>query len=356
MQHLTTRTRVGAAATLFLSTVVGAASANASSVLVEQRMVTQEGLAIALASTVLQSQLNILASSFEGAGGCSGLPGGTGSIKVKSYKQINSKKATAKIVVYFDRHCKTPYVTADARITNKNRETDIAETAAYTGPTGTVLGSMKIQEKALALNGGGIKGVIGLGHFTPSNGAVPVDLGLECDFTDLNTQKRKYVAPCEGGIAQDFPALSQSLASVTPLTLHLTKEKGNNFSVAFDGKRSEMVTGDLGALSITTPTDTSLGIGGTHKKYPNSAKTAGFASQFSLFPPTPTYWSITDAKNDAKFAISVIDDDTRNSSGTVTSISTGDVLATFAVDQSGTGTISYSDGSSEPITSWLLAD
>jgi hypothetical protein len=32
------------------------------------------------------------------------------------------------------------------------------------------------------------------------------------------------------------------------------------------------------------------------------------------------------------------------------------VLASFSVDQSGTGSITYSDGTTEPITSWLLAD
>lgn len=350
MYRLVTRTCVGGLAVFIVST----AAANASSTLVEQRILTQEGLAIALASTVLQSQLNILISSFGGDQGCSGLEGGTGSIKVRSIKQINSNKEQAKITVYFDRHCKTPYIAADARVTNKRSETDITETADYTGPTGAVLGEMKIQEKAL-FGSNQLQGVIGLGQFTPSNGAVPVDLGLECDLSDLNTQKRKYIAPCEGGIAQDFPDLSLSLASVTPLKLHL-KQKGKNYTVTFDGTRSYMATGDLGALSITTPTDTSLGIGGTYKNYHNSAETAGFASQFSLFPPTPTYWSITDQKNDQKFAIAVVDDVSRDSSGTVTSISTGDVLASFSVDMSGTGSISYSDGSTQPITSWLLAD
>ncbi|HEY1961144.1 MAG TPA: hypothetical protein VGG69_01900, partial [Rhizomicrobium sp.] len=183
-----------------------------------------------------------------------------------------------------------------------------------------------------------------------------VDLGLECDLSDLNTQKRKYTAPCEGGIAQDFPDLSQSMASVTPLKLHLKKNGKNSFSVSFSGSSSHMVTGELGALSITTPTNSSLDIGGTYTTYHNSAVTQGFASQFSLFPPTPTGWSVTDNKNDAKFSISVIDNTTRNSSGTVTRISTGEVLATFAMDRSGTGSITYSDSSSQPITSWLLAD
>jgi hypothetical protein len=41
---------------------------------------------------------------------------------------------------------------------------------------------------------------------------------------------------------------------------------------------------------------------------------------------------------------------------TITRVSTGVTLATAAVDHSGTGTITYSDGSSAAITSWTLAD
>ncbi len=41
---------------------------------------------------------------------------------------------------------------------------------------------------------------------------------------------------------------------------------------------------------------------------------------------------------------------------TVTAISTGANLATLGVDQSGTGTIDYADGTKAAITSWLLAD
>jgi hypothetical protein len=41
---------------------------------------------------------------------------------------------------------------------------------------------------------------------------------------------------------------------------------------------------------------------------------------------------------------------------TIIQLSTGATLATGSVDQSGTGTITYSDGSSAAITSWTLAE
>jgi hypothetical protein len=132
-------------------------------------------------------------------------------------------------------------------------------------------------------------------------------------------------------------------------------KSGNPKSVSFTGSNSKMVTGKLGALKIIAPTDSELAIAGHQTDY-GSVTTEGSAAQFSLFPPTPTTWSITDTAHDAKFSIAVLDDVMRNSSGTVKNISHHKVLAHFTVDQSGTGSITYSDGSEAAITSWLLAD
>jgi hypothetical protein len=111
----------------------------------------------------------------------------------------------------------------------------------------------------------------------------------------------------------------------------------------------------MGTMSIYAPSQTALAIHGKKNIF-GSVTTAGSAAGFSLFPPTPTGWSITDTAHDTKFEIAVIDDTTRVSKGTVTQISTGTVIATFNMDQSGTGTIRYSSGKKEPVTSWLLAD
>jgi len=337
------------AATLCVALQTGAEAEKPT--LVEQRILTQEGLAIALASTVLQSQLAILLQTELGTTSCNILKGNTGSVKLLSRETVNSTTYKAVLRVYFDNACKKPYI--DARLTlvnNSGSAINIAETAAYTQKSGVALGTMTLNESAFASNGA-VTGVSGLGRFVPENGAVTVDLGLECK---LPPKAPPPPFPCSGGIAQDFPKLSMALASVTPLKLTLTKS-GTDYSVSFAGSSSKMVTGALGALSITAPTDTSLAIGGTYKKY-GSAVTEGTASQFSLFPPTPTLWSIKDATNNTMFSIAVTSDTTRSSTGTVSLISTGKILATFDVDQSGTGSITYSDGSSEPITSWLLAD
>jgi len=75
-----------------------------------------------------------------------------------------------------------------------------------------------------------------------------------------------------------------------------------------------------------------------------------------LFPPTPTAWSLKDAVSGLEFQIQVVSNTTRNLTFTISKGATGTALATGAIDQSGTGKITYSDGSSATITNWTLAD
>jgi hypothetical protein len=52
----------------------------------------------------------------------------------------------------------------------------------------------------------------------------------------------------------------------------------------------------------------------------------------------------------------VVDNTVRNLTLTITQVSTGVVLATGALDQSGSGSMTYSDGTIVAITNWTLAD
>jgi hypothetical protein len=341
-------------AALTAATFMQTGTAAAAPVLPE-RVVTQEGLAIALASTVLQSQLQIVVSVVFQTKGCTVLQGGTGSIRILSHQKLSKNKFKALVGVYFDEKCKMPYVMANAILKGGGGPINVTETAVYTNPTGHTLGSLRLNETALLTDTFALTGVIGTGIFTPANGAVPVSLGLECQFPS-KPPKTQEDLHCEGGIAQDFPALKESAGSVTPLHLVIPVDKdGNPQSVSFAGAKSIIATGALGGMSIVEGSQTALALQGKQKVY-GSVVTSGAASQFSLFPPTPTGWTVVDAVHDTEFSIAVIDDTTRQSKGTVTQISTGAVIAQFIVDQSGTGTIRYNDGTKVPITSWLLAD
>lgn len=324
----------GLAATALLSSPALAATTAE----IEPRILAQEGLAIALASNVLQSQIQILVAASGTPGQCTALAGG-GSVQLNS-QQISGKVVNAQVDVYFDSKCQKPYVEAAVVATMMATGITATETATYLGLKGQLLGTLTLTESLH-----GTKVVLGVGKFAPANGSQTVDLGLTCSFLTSKT------ASCEGGIAQTFPKLGASLASVTPLTLTL----GKGHSVTFSGSTPAIETGVPGALSITTPTNRTLGIGGTGSNY-GTAVTAGFASKFALFPPTPTYWAITDTGHDAKFSLTVVSNTTRNSTATVTAISTGASLAALAVDRTGTGKISYFDGTKSTITGWLLAD
>jgi hypothetical protein len=297
---------------------------------------------------VLQSQLQVLAHSGSTDGGCVKLGGG--SVKTLSSVKTSPKIIDSTVDIYFDTACQHPYIEAVATVTGSADVASVTETATYLGLQGQTLGSLSLSESATDSTKKKSLVLIGLGHFTPQNGAPVVDLGLTCTFRD----SKAMTVPCEGGVAQDFPALNLSLASVTPLVLTGTKT-GKVTSINFAGKTSDMQTDAAGSLSITTPTASSLGIGGGGTAY-GSAVTKGHAARFELFPPTPTHWTIVDKTHDAKFSLQVVSNATRDVKATVTTISSGATLATITADQSGTGSIAYSDGTTAAITSWLLAD
>ena len=85
-------------------------------------------------------------------------------------------------------------------------------------------------------------------------------------------------------------------------------------------------------------------------------KVSGEAAEFNLFPPKPTRWSVKDTGHSTEFAIALISDRTRKLSGTISPTNSATPLATIEVDQSGTGRISYSDGTNAAISSWVVGN
>jgi hypothetical protein len=316
---------------------------------VAERELAQTGLAIGLASTVLQSQLAILDTTLADDTFCVALSGGGSVLLVPS-------RGTA--TVYYGADCTKPYLVANltgSLETSGEYGINISETATYYGLNGTSIGSLSLNETAL-VNGGAIN-VYGLGVFTPASGAqTPVQLGLYCGFASTTAT----TARCAGGIAQNFPALGMAIGAVTPLTLTLSAapsllQVGNApaGSVTFTGGGTSY-TGPIGSLTLTNPEPAALNIrGGTVYA---STTASGSAAAFSLFPPTPTSWMLTDSAHDQQLQISVVSNTIRNLTLKITQTTTGSTLATGVLDQSGSGTITYSDGSVAVITNWTLAD
>jgi hypothetical protein len=262
--------------------------------------------------------------------------------------------------VYYDAHCTQTYLVGHTIPTGSAEgggvEIHIAETATYYGLDGTNIGTLTLKETALDSASGTIN-VFGLGIFTPVSGAqTPVQLGLYCAIASATST----TAQCAGGIAQDFPALGLAIGAVTPLALKLSSPPPlltlgavTSGGVTFTGGGSA-VSGPLGSLTLTNPSPTSLVIKGG-MPYASTTSSGG-AATFSLFPPTPTAWTLTDSAHDQQLQITVVDNTTRNLTLTILQLSAGGTLATGSLDQSGSGNITYSDGSSAVITNWTLAN
>jgi hypothetical protein len=124
-------------------------------------------------------------------------------------------------------------------------------------------------------------------------------------------------------------------------------------AVSFSGAGST-VTGPLGSLTLTSPSATSIVINGGSLY--GGTTVSGSTASLVLFPPTPTSWRLTDAAHDQQLEITVVSETTRNLMLTITQISTHELLSLAALDQSGSGTITYSDSTSAAISNWTLAD
>ncbi len=311
--------------------------------LLEQRVLAQQGLAVALSSTVLQSQVEVLFTIGNTDHACQVAEDGS------SYrKTAGGTTPPMDFSIYFDGACTKPYMQEHVTVfTSNDGLSHIVAVTTYLGPTGTTLGTMNFDESAnLGLSGSFVVGSIyGLSTFTPANGAPTVSMGLNCALS------ANISVPCQGGIVQSLPTLARAIGSVTSITLTPTDTSGSG-PVTFAGT-SVLTTGSLGSLTLTAPLPLSLVVQGG-APYGTSSATGGEAT-FSLFPPTPTGWTISDPGHDQAFTIDVASNTVRNLVGTITRISTGAVLASIALDQSGTGTITYSDGTVAAVTSWTLA-
>jgi hypothetical protein len=305
---------------------------------IAERALTQAGLGVGLASTVLESQLQILLAILEEKGSCTTLPGGG---------SVGTDYTFTTATVYYDSFCTHPYIVANPiTTTTGNNAITITETATYHGANGAVIGSLPLQETAVIATDS--ETVHGTGLFTPAGGSqTPVQLGLYCTFNPSMQE------PCGGGVVQDFPDLGIAIGVVPTLTLDMSGQSLNS-PVTFTGGGSP-VTGPLGSLTLTNPQPTSLGIqGGTIF---SSLGITGGAAGLDLFPPTPTGWTVTDSEHDEQLQIAVVQGETsRSLTLTITRVSTGETLATGVLDQSGSGTIAYSDGTTPAITNWTLAD
>lgn len=333
--------------TAFASNLSRSKTTKDATTAIDVRVLAQQGLAIALASNVLQSQVTILFDATGGGSGCVPLSTGTGSSKILR-RAVSGDVTGALISIYYDTACRHPYIEANAHVVSSKSSYVVTEKADYLGTTGAPLGLLRVVEAAVTSASSVV--VHGTGTFTPHDGAPVVHLGLACAIPAGNVPPP---FPCEGGIAQTFPQLGVSLGSVTPITLTLKAAGSDQYVVHFASTRSTMMRAAPGALSIGTTANSQLRVTGAGTTFTTDA-TTGTAGRFALFPPTPTGWTITDQATQLIFTISVLNNASRQLNGSVTTTS-GKELATLHVDRSGTGSIAYGGGTTDAITGWMLS-
>lgn len=335
----------------------------ASAETIAEHAIAQQGFAIALASNVLQSHLlfvsGVTDSGPDWNGTCNALSadihsGGTRATAAPPASG-HDFPAVVHVEIFYDGLCAARYMAADVALT----EVDSATSTTYSvsnlsiqyyavdGVTPlvslTTTASVTIgNDQSLSLHGlGHLQGVAG------SN--VVASLGLVC-----GAASGAQALPCAGGIVQTFPSLGIALGSVSPLTL-----TGNNNDASLDFASTVPAAFSSGtpaslSLGYTDATDTALKI--TGGSVYGSDQVSGHVAEFSLLPPPPTSWSANDVAHDLHFSISVIDANTRSLDVAITRISTNAVRASGHVDQSGSGTITFSDGSNALVRSWVMGD
>ena len=324
------------------------ASAGPPSQIVEEHLIAQAGLSIGFGMNQAAQFEDTIAGLILGSGCQQSL----GNNSTLTTTQGSASYATGPIVVYFDNACQTPYLTDTLEFTGEvfSGLTTLASTGQLLAPNGAILGAMNVAEhlddvgpsEAIFNLHGTYKAVAGVGE-------PPVRIGLAC----TSNSGPPLTFACQEGVAQDFPALKMSLGTIANMTMTLTLAGPRNLAVVVSGPSAKLATGKLGRLSIALTSPTTLGFKGP-ATIVGSGSTSGASPDFGVIYPAGTAWSFNDAQHATKFSITTAADLT--SSGKVTDTATHATLATFEVDKSGTGTITYSDKSKAKITNWTLSD
>ena len=314
-------------------------------------LLAQQGLLVGMASNVLQNQLYLDVADQAGVGSCGSLDGG-GSTELTSSSHPSVSQIAETRVLYYAANCAQPYISSTATVTTTASGSQVDATAVYTSPAGTTLGSLTTH--ASTLDGASDIKLAGLGTWVGAGGGPAVSLGLTCDAP---TASATVVPPfpCEGGVVQDFPSLGRALGSLTPLTMTIDTSGGGPVLTFSSASAATMEIGTLGSLSLALTPAAALAISGTPIAT-LADSVSGQAATFSLFPPTPTGWGALDVVDGQSFQIAVADDTTRDLTGAVTAPGSATAsYASFSLDQSGTGTISYGGGPPVAVTSWILS-
>jgi hypothetical protein len=349
---------------------------------IDQRIVAQVGLAVGLQSSVFKNQLQILDALRSRVGVCiaahhedgddhedgdrvakasaghddnndddnddNSQKDGGGSFKLVEFSASGPLNITAIIEVYYDNECKKVFIHAPLKVQPTDQSSlSFTETATFFKPVGTILGK-------LTVNASGGKtdtelNLSGTGTFVPSNGGVHIEFGLDCSFPTILTGAKPFT--CNGAVVASFNALKFDLGLLSTLTTKVAEGGCHDFIGSFRGTE-QIVGGPFGKLGILLKDD-SVKITGPSI----SLGTIVIAGTEHLgSSPSLISWTVTDTQHDIAASISVAVGEAQGFVGVIKDTVTRKALATFSVDQSGSGWMVFSNNQRGAITTWIIGD
>jgi hypothetical protein len=327
------------------------ATAAVASAVIEQHALAQAGLGQGFMFRLLQSQLSIGDTENNGVRHkCKQLPSG-GSIMLKS--RVGSFTRKSAVDVYYDAACKQVFIESllnlDEPVTN---HFSIVETATFhkMPPAGKPVGGVsgKLTLKSIVTKTATVVHFTGTGTWTPTGGA-KLHGALKCDYP----RKLKGAKPftCSFAMAQPSSTLRLDVASAMVLKFKVSNALSGNFDGAFAGP-GQLFTGAFGKLGVVAPPNNAPAtVSGPHRSL--GTATAKGSVRLAVFWPPPASWTMTDVAHTQSFTVEMPKGPSRVSAGTITHGKK--TLATFSVDNTGEGSISYA-GQKAKIVNWLPAN
>jgi hypothetical protein len=319
--------------------------------LLEQSALTQQGLAIGLAQTMIQTELDIGRGQSAAVGTCLSLSqGGNGS--QKTLVRTNGGD-NFTVEIYYDNACTKLYVHAVVVAGGPNPNVvRFTETLTYHGTSGIKVGTASVvQRVGDSSKGPNFTQISNVGTLTPVNGGLPVHFGFECAYP--NSVLAKSAVDCSVGVAQEINMLSEGVASLATITGTLTKIAGLQYKETFSGSKGRLARGQN--LGISAPTMETIKITGTPVTV-GSSSTQGSIGRVSAFMGAPASWTVTDTAHNAKFSITLHATASPFFAGTISLANFGATVATIRTDVAGNGSVTFSNNQKIKISNWMLVN
>jgi len=319
--------------------------------LLAQNLLAQEGLAVGLLHTTVQTELAIGFGQSSAVGSCVPMPqGGDGSLKTLA-RTNGGNDFTVEL--YYDNACANLYVNAVVAARNSSQNViRFSERLTYYGVTGARVGIVRVTQRlGNSPQGQHYSELSEVATFTPVRGAMPVQFGLYC--SEPAGEPAKALSLCGVGVAQSIPMLSEDLASITPINAKLTQITGASYQAEFGNNTSQLASGT--GLGISAPTTHSLAITGTATNA-GSSKTTGSVGLLSPFLGAPVTWTITDTAHNAKFSIALHDSATPVFIGSISQLDNSAKIATVRVDIAGNGFVLFSNNQRIKVSNWMMVN